>query len=60
MIIEEHEIKVHVWKDNTKGVWVVRVSGITSGFEVHGGDGDNMAIECRLDADRFKPVIVRK
>lgn len=40
-------------------MWVIRVHGVTSGFIVHGGDGDNMSIEFKYDAARFTPQLKR-
>lgn len=65
--IEKRPIKIRIFKDakntwspaETEGYWVVTVSGITSGCIVHGGTGDNMTIEFRFDAHRFKPYIDR-
>lgn len=51
---------VHIYRhyDTRTRKWRVTVTGITSGFEVHGGDGDNMTIDFGFDADRFEPNIV--
>ncbi len=53
-----HYIKTSVRWDNSAGKWVIRISGVTSGFVVHGGDGDNMTIEFRLDGDRYRPHLI--
>lgn len=57
MSVTKHEVKITKRLDRSTGKWIVRISGITSGFEVDGGDGDNMAIRFHLDASRFEPVI---
>ena len=50
------EISIHE-KD---GLHVVRISGITSGMVLHGGDGDNMSIVFGFDASRFDCPIIKK
>lgn len=50
-------IEVSKRYDKRTKKWVVRISGISSGFVVHGGDGDNMTVECEFDASRFEPFI---
>ena len=41
------------------GKWLVRLSGVSSGCEVHFGDGDDGSIVFYFDANRFEPTIVR-
>lgn len=57
-----HEIKITANLEGaqwgySEGKWVIRVSGVTSGAIIHGGDGDNMTIEFKLDPTRFHPVV---
>jgi len=57
-----HKIQVYASLEGaawgySDGKWVIRVKGVTSGAVIHGGDGDNMEIEFKLDASRFHPVI---
>ena len=56
--LQRIEIRIQKRLDRRTGKHIIRVDGITSGFIVHGGDGNNMAIEFRYDASRFTPVIV--
>ncbi len=55
---EKHEVKIKVWKQD--GKWIVCISGVTSGMEVHASDCDNMQVVFGLDASRFTPVISRE
>ena len=54
---ELHKIDVSCYL--VDGKWVIYVKGVTSGAIIHGGDGDNMTIEFKLDASRFRPVFTR-
>ena len=51
-------IKTSIRKED--GKYVVRIQGVTSGFVVHGGDGDNMTIEFKFDASRFSPYFTKE
>lgn len=53
----KHEIRIE--KYLSQGKWIIRIFGVTSGVKIHGGDGDDMNIEFKLDADRFEPVIIK-
>lgn len=55
-MIVEKEVRIRKFKED--GKWVIRVSGVTSGFTVH-TETDDSSIEFRFDASRFEPVIKR-
>jgi hypothetical protein len=54
--IKYPEITIRKYKEN--GLWVIKISGVTSGFIVHTNDDDSI-IEFHFDASRFEPIIIK-